>query len=107
MSKKQEEILNEEEVIAPVFEKKQKIEKKQKKTVIYIGPTIVGVVTQNSIFNNGIPYELEETMKEIPVVEKLIIPVESLATASQQLNKKQGILYTCYEKVKKVLERSK
>lgn len=78
---------------------------KKVETVIYIGPTINEVVASNTIFNNGISKELEDTIKEIPAVRKLIIPISQLSAARIQINAKNSALAVCYENVQKSVNR--
>ena len=79
--------------------------KVEKSVVIYIGPTIDEVVASNTIFNNGISKELENTIKEIPAVGKLIIPINQLSAARIQINTKNSALAVCYENVQKCVNK--
>lgn len=82
-------------------EKKSKTnENKQvrNETLVYIGPTIVGVVTQNTFFNNGLSSELENVIKEMPAISNLIVPLSKYTKASSEINKKEGAMYEFYKK---------
>lgn len=69
------------------------------KSVMYIGPTIKGVVSQNTIFNNGLPSSLEEKKKEIPALYSLVVPIEQLAQARKELKERNSVIGTCYKQV--------
>ena len=46
---------------------------------VYIGPTIPGVATHGTIYNNGPSRELEEAMKKEPAFKGLLVPVDKLS----------------------------
>ena len=71
----------------------------QKKTVIYIGPSIKNVVSTGTLYNNGLPKILKEEMTKQPVIKKLIIPVEELSEAQRKLATPGSALATVYGKV--------
>lgn len=76
--------------------------KKASKTVekqIYIGPTISGIATHNTIFNNGIPAELEKAMESEKAFKNLVVPLSSLAQAKKEIESKSGSTYIFYKKV--------
>lgn len=73
-------------------------------TVVYIGPTIPGVVTGNRIFSNGINKELKEEVDKMPTIGNLIVPISGLAKARNQLSKKDTPMNICYEKVQQYLK---
>lgn len=53
---------------------------------IYIGPSIPKTgLDQNTILNNGVPIDALKHVDNCKVIEKLIIPIENLATARAAL----------------------
>ena len=40
----------------------------EKKTMIYLGPTILGVITENNIFKGNLPEKNQNAVKELPVM---------------------------------------
>lgn len=77
-----------------------KTEKTVKKELrIYIGPTIPGVATANTVYNNGLSVELEEAIKKQPVIGSLVVYVRRLAEANKLLETKNSSLEICYRKV--------
>ena len=69
----------------------------RKETLVYLGPTIVGVATQNTFFNNGLSEELKNAIKEMPVINNLIVPLSKYTKASSEINKKEGAMYEFYK----------
>ncbi len=80
-----------------------KVETK-KKLVMYIGPTIPAVATKNTVFNNGLPAELEKAIKEMPAIGALVVPTVELAKAKEEVAKKDTALEICYKKVEKYIK---
>lgn len=58
---------------------------KKTEHVIYIGPTIKGVVQSNTAFTNGYPEKLKKYLEDNPIAKELIVPVKNLADARKQL----------------------
>lgn len=71
----------------------------QKKTVVYIGPTIKSVVSTGTIYNNGLPESLKKEIEKLPLIGSLMIPVDGLATAQKELATPGSALAIIYEKV--------
>ena len=69
--------------------------------VAYIGPSIQGVVSKNTVLNNGLTKVLEEKCKEIPAIRSMIVPVEKLAYARMDADIKGSNINICYEEVLK------
>lgn len=71
----------------------------QKKTMVYVGPTIKNVVSTGTIYNNGIPEKLTKEITKQPVVGNLLVPVEELAAAQKELSIAGSALKIIYDKV--------
>lgn len=69
---------------------------------IYIGPTIKNIVSESTIFSNGLTPQLKELMEKRPEVKMLIVPVDKLATARRALLKKDSAESICYKKLEEV-----
>ena len=76
---------------------KKNMEKKE--TVMYIGPTISGVVKQNTVFNNGLPKGLIELQEKMPIVKSLIVSTSQIAEAKNKVQSKGSALNVIYNKV--------
>lgn len=76
-----------------------KSEAVQKKTVVYIGPTIKSVVSTGTIYNNGLPESLKKEIEKFPLIGSLLIPVDELAAAQKELATPGSALAIIYAKV--------
>ncbi len=74
-------------------EKETKAEK-----VVYVGPTIPGVASHNTIYNNGLPKELTDAQDKEPAFKALVVPLSALSNALREINGKTGATYVFYEK---------
>lgn len=72
---------------------------KEVEALVYVGPTIVGVASHNTIFNNGLPDNLKVAIDKEPVFKGLVIPVNRLADALKEIETKSGATFSLYEKV--------
>jgi len=71
---------------------------KESSVVIYIGPTISGIAMTGTVFSNGVPKKLEETCKNYPFFNGLIVPVEKTALAQENLRKENTPINLFYKK---------
>lgn len=72
-------------------------------TVVYIGPPIYNIVSQNTVFNNGIPEKLKEKIKECPIINSLLIPLQSYHQVLAELRSKGSVMSKLYEQVKSLI----
>lgn len=70
----------------------------QTETLIYVGPSILGVAYHNTVFNNGVPQELQAAMNEEPAFKNLLVPIGQLAAIGSDIANKRGAAYIFYEK---------
>lgn len=66
-------------------------------TLVYIGPDIPGA-KQYTVYNAGLPDALKEKIKEHPVFNSLVVPVERLAGAIAELGREGSALSTLYRR---------
>lgn len=78
---------------------RKNIKDTEKKTMIYLGPTILGVITENSIFKGNLPEKIKNTIKEIPVMRSLFVPIENLISAKKELKENNSAKSICYNKM--------
>lgn len=65
--------------------------------VMYLGPTIVGVVRHSTVFKGGVlPKKVEECVNQLPIMKKLFVALEDVPKAVIELNKEQSVLGTIY-----------
>ncbi len=74
-------------------------QQEEKKTVIYLGPEIPGVVAAGTVFKNGLTKKLEEEIKEIPAINMLLVPVRDVVKVKKELAKEASAVKICYQKV--------
>ena len=72
---------------------------KEVETLVYVGPTIVGVASHSTIFNNGLPDNLKAAIDKEPAFNGLLVPIESAAVALKEIDTKTGTTFSLYEKV--------
>lgn len=80
--------------------KKKKTAQPERQTpakVIYVGPSILGVATKNTVYE-GLPDSLQAAIETAPFLSGLCIPLESLPEAMAQIRAKSGSFYTLYTK---------
>lgn len=83
-------------------ESKKPAAKKTQEDLMYLGPTITGVVRHSTIFKNGVfPQNLKECVEGFPAMKKLFVNAEGIPGAVKELRKKQSTLKTIYSQVSK------
>jgi hypothetical protein len=80
--------------------KKTVANKNSKEAVVYVGPTIIGVAKQNTVYNNGIPAALKAAIEESPIIGNLVIPTNKLPMALKEIASKQGAMQIYFDKAK-------
>lgn len=84
-------------VQAPTPAQEQKAKAKKKGDVMYIGPTITGVVRHSTVFKDGVLSEkVKEHIEQLPMMEKLFVSMDELPKAIVEVRKKQSALGTIY-----------
>lgn len=79
-----------------VAEEKQK----SREAVMYLGPTIVGVIRHSTVFKEGVlPEKVQECVKRLPMMEKLFVSIGDIPEAVKEINKNQSVLRTIYVQV--------
>lgn len=65
--------------------------------VMYLGPTIVGVVRHSTVFKGGVlPKKVEECVNQLPIMKKLFVALDEVPKAVIELKKEQSVLATVY-----------
>lgn len=71
---------------------------KEMGSVMYLGPTLTGIVRHGTVFKDGVlPEKAKECIKEFPLMERLFVPVHKMPEAVKEIRKKQGALGVVYE----------
>ena len=68
-------------------------------TLVYVGPTIKGVVKRDTFFNHGISEELKKAIKEKPVLGSLVVPLSHFPNAKKEIQI-GGTMQVLYQKAK-------
>lgn len=81
---------------------RKKTPAKTQETLMYLGPTITGVVRHSTVFKNGVlPTKVQECIEQFPVMKKLFVPMEEIPKAVKEINKEQSALSTIWSQVAK------
>lgn len=65
--------------------------------VVYVGPTIPGVASRNTVYNT-VPQTVNEAAREAPYLLSLCVPIEDLPDALRQIRNQSGSIYSFYRK---------
>lgn len=78
-------------------ENKKSSSSKRNGNLIYLGPTITGVIRHSTVLKNGIfPQKVNICAEKFPAMERLFVPVEQMASAVKELSKEQSVLKTIF-----------
>lgn len=95
-------------VAAPVSEAAAKTdvkhvtEKKKQGNVMYLGPTITGVIRHSINFKDGVlPDKVKECVDQFPAMKQLFVSTDEIPAAVKELSKAQSALKTIYSQVSK------
>lgn len=80
-----------------MLSKKNNTPKSKPGPLIYIGPTIPGVVATATVFNKGIPEVFNAKAQECPYLSELLIPIENAAEKIKEIQKGEGAAAVFYE----------
>ena len=82
--------------------KKKASTAKKQGNLMYLGPTIVGVIRHSTIYKNGVlPDKVNECVEQFPIMKKLFVSMEELPGAVKELKKEQSALGTIYSQTAK------
>ena len=68
-------------------------------SVMYVGPTILGVATRNTTYP-AIPDSITAAAKPAPYLASLCVPTKEIPKAMEQIRKKEGAYWTFYNMAK-------
>lgn len=63
--------------------------------VVYVGPSITGVAARNTVYWE-LPESLTRAVQAAPYLAGLCVPIPKLAGALEQLERRQGSIYSLY-----------
>ena len=77
-----------------------------KKTVVYCGPSIPGIVRRNKSFVDGVlPDDFKKFVDEHPIFKELLVPVNELAETNRQLRNPHSSISVFFEKAQLILSK--
>ena len=83
---------------------KRTVTNTKRETVMYIGPTVRGVVINGTLFKDGkLPVLVKKRTEEMPVLQSLFVPVSKLAEAQRELKDSTSAMAICYAKAVEAL----
>lgn len=77
------------------------------KQVMYLGPTMPGVVQENAVFKDGLPKAVSEMADSDKNFSRLLVPVGKVMEAKKQLKMEGSVLLVAYKNVGKNLSPGK
>lgn len=78
--------------------------KKNESPVMYLGPTIRGVVKHGAVFSGGIPGRLEKLAGKKPIINNLIVPLSGIVKAKTAIDTEGTVEAVAYDKIKALSE---
>lgn len=67
--------------------------------VMYLGPTIRGVVKSGAVFSGGLPGRLAKLIGKKPLVKNLIIPLSGIVKAKKAIDTEGTVEAVTYDKI--------
>lgn len=95
MPKKQDVAVTEQQTDQEVVATSQQKETKNPVAVIYMGPAIVGVAVPGTVYRNGLPPQLENAVKELPTLKRLLVETGKAQQIRKDLKDPQSAVSIC------------
>jgi hypothetical protein len=77
---------------------------KENEQVMYMGPTIRGVVKSGAVFSGGIPKDLEKLAEEKPLISNLIVPLSGIVQAKKDIGTEGTVAAVAYSRISELSE---
>ena len=77
---------------------------KSESPVMYLGPTIRGVVKYGAVFSGGIPKRLEKLAGKKPIVKQLIVPLSDIVKTKTAIDNEGTVEAVAYDKIEALSE---
>lgn len=75
-----------------------------KSPVMYLGPTIRGVVKYGAVFSDGLPARISKLAKKKPVVTNLIVSLPDIVKAQKAIDSEGTVEAVSYDKIAALTE---
>lgn len=71
--------------------------------LMYLGPSLMGIIKHSTVFHNGIlPDKVQKCCVDYPPMKRLFVPLNGVPAAVKELGKEQSVLGTiCSQVLKK------
>lgn len=97
MSKNKAEIKTETAEVEVKTEETPVKKQEKKENLVYLGPTITGVVRHSEVFEDGVlPEKAQKCVADFPMMERLFVKLSDMAEAVKELRKDKSVLSTIY-----------
>lgn len=73
--------------------------------LLWLGPAIAGVVMPGTVYRNGLTPQLQEAVKELPALNKLLVPTVAAAQVRKDLKNPQSAVSICYQRALEYTEK--
>ena len=74
---------------------------KNESVMIYLGPTIRGVVKHGASFRSGFPRQLEDYCEKNPIIKNLIVPVSEITETTKAVSVEGTVENIAFRKLSK------
>ncbi len=71
----------------------------ENKQVMYMGPTIRGVVRNGAVFSGGIPKSLEKMAEKKPIIKNLIVPLSEIVQVKKDVDTEGTVAAVAYNRI--------
>lgn len=75
--------------------------RENRKTVVYIGPSMEGIIVTGTALCGGYPPKVQEMITAQPFLADLFVPAGKLAEYKKELRDPDSSLHTLYERARK------
>lgn len=90
---KQAEVKNEE-----TKNEETKQEEGKRRKLVYVGPTIPGVIAKGVVLTGTIPGKVQEMLQQYGYMQNLFVSLNNVAAANREIAGKSGAYYEFYQK---------
>lgn len=80
-------------------EAKEPAKQEKKESLMYLGPTITGVIRNAEVYAGELPEAIKKCVEECPVMERLFVNLDGVADAVKSLRKETSALGAIYAQV--------
>jgi hypothetical protein len=80
------------------FSKKTRGKALAPERLMYVGPTILGGLTQNTVYE-GIPAIVDEIKEDCPLIVNLFVSISKYPKAAKQIRTEKGNFFAAYKSV--------